>query len=246
MKKPAKINNIILQEIYDTKTVHDSEGNGINAFPTSIHYDTGNILYDAVRKKQPEKALEIGMAYGLSTLFICQALQDIGKGNHTAIDPAETTVWKSIGLLNIKRAGLENLLRFYGNPSYEVLPELLKKGERFDFVFIDGSHLFDYTLLDFFYADRLLSTGGYIMFDDLWMPSVRRVLAFILRNRGYRIALGPWENLNTGWRRKLTVMIQNIFQDPLGFYFSPKVRSHYCIVEKISDDNRPWQHFKPF
>ena len=40
--------------------------------------------------------------------------------------------------------------------SYEAMPELLKKGEEnYDFIFIDGWHTFDYTLVDFFYSDKL-------------------------------------------------------------------------------------------
>ena len=36
----------------------------------------------------------------------------------------------------------------------------------FDFIFIDGWHTFDYTLVDMFYADRLLRIGGYLLIDD--------------------------------------------------------------------------------
>ncbi len=73
--------------------------------------------------------------------------------------------------------------RLVEQPSHLALPELFRNGERFDFVFIDGNHTFDFVLLDFFYADRMLEIGGVIGFDDLWMLAVRQVVAYVMRNR---------------------------------------------------------------
>jgi len=75
----------------------------------------------------------------------------------------------------------------------DALPRLCAEGERFDFVFIDGRHLFDCVLVDFFYVDRLLEVGGYVALDDLWMPAVRKVKSFILRNRSYELVPVPGE-----------------------------------------------------
>jgi hypothetical protein len=89
--------------------------------------------------------------------------------------------------LNAQRAGLADRVRLIEAPSYEALPSLLKERAKLDFAFIDGMHTFDYALLDFFYVDKLLSPGGYVAFDDLWMPAIRKVIAFVLRNRSYEL-----------------------------------------------------------
>lgn len=243
--------NTVIDRIYQTKHVEDSEGNVINPFPTSIAYDEGLALYNLIRKVKAENTMELGLAYGLSTLFICQAHRDNGVGQHTVIDPFERTLWKSIGLLNLKKAGLENILSFYEAPSHEVLPQLSLKRERFDFVFIDGNHRFDYVLLDFLYADKLLTPGGYIMFDDLWMPAIRKVCLFILQNRNYRLTS---EFLGTAplWKQCLR-FARDIVQAPFdiySLYFSGYILargfSSYCIMQKIADDNRKWDYYKPF
>lgn len=104
--------NSILERIYETSRVEDAEGNLIDPFPVAIPCETGTILYDLIQEYQCKNTLEIGLAYGLSTLFICQAHRDKTEGNHIAIDPKQTQLWKSIGLLNIKRAGLEEYFRF--------------------------------------------------------------------------------------------------------------------------------------
>jgi hypothetical protein len=38
-------------------------------------------------------------------------------------------------------------------PSFLAMPRLLARGAKFDLVFVDGWHTFDFTLLDMFYAE---------------------------------------------------------------------------------------------
>lgn len=84
-----------------------------------------------------------------------------------------------------------------------ILPRLAGDGLRRDFVFIDGSHLFDSVVVDFFYADRLLPVGGVIALHDTWMPSVRRAITFVSTNRAYEQL--PATNTNLAVLRKLAV-----------------------------------------
>ena len=63
------------------------------------------------------------------------------------------------------------------------MPELLEDNEeKFDFIFIDGWHTFDYTLLDFFYADKLLRKGGIIIIDDAKHLGVAKCVRYIDTN----------------------------------------------------------------
>lgn len=237
--------NTLLEQIYKTGLVEDSEGSFINPFPTATPYDTGTILSDLIQKYNFEKTLEIGMAYGLSSLFMCQAHHDKGTGNHTAIDPFQSKKWKSIGVLNIKRAGLGDKFRLFEAYSYGVLPQLLQQEEQFDFAFIDGSHLFDYAFVDFFYVDKLLQPGGYVAFDDIWMPSIRKVLYFVLRNRAYELVK---IETKAGFVKSVARVARRFFQNPLerdyaGIKFIPE---NICLLQKISEDKRPWEFHRSF
>jgi len=228
--------NSLIERIYSTGLVEDAEGNSISLFPASIDREMGLALYKLIKENNLNNTLEIGMAYGLSSLFICQAHRDKGEGCHISVDPFQKTTWKSIGLLNIQRSNLDEILTFHEAPSHEVLPQILQRESRFDFIFIDGSHLFDYVLVDFFYADKLLKNGGYVMFDDAWMPSIRRVLSFILLNRGYEVALG--------WGRGRVKRLSKVKKIIRGTPF--KFRGRYCILRKISDDDREWEYHEDF
>jgi predicted O-methyltransferase YrrM len=125
------------------------------------------------------------MAYGLSTLAICGVHESRGEGEHIAIDPHQASDWRRIGLLNLERAGLSHRARVIEIPSDEALPRLRDEGVRIDFALIDGMHLFDTTLVDFFHADRMLDVGGVVVFHDTWMPAIAQAADFVRTNRAY-------------------------------------------------------------
>lgn len=239
--------NQVLKNIYSSGKVEDNDHDFLDCFPTSIPFETGMALYHLVRKHKPGKTLEVGMAFGLSTLFMCQALKDNGSGLHTAIDPFQSTSWRSIGILNIERAELKEVFRFFEAHSYETLPQLYFEGERFDLAFVDGSHLFDLTLIEFFYIDKLLNVGGYIAFDDLWMPSIRKVVSFILRNRNYNLVRDlPGDGVK-GWR-SAGAIAKRFIQTPFTRDFAIKlIPGNVCVLKKLADENRDdCKHYRRF
>jgi predicted O-methyltransferase YrrM len=212
--------------------------------PSSIAFESGVLLYHFVRRERPLRTLETGMAYGMSTLFICQALRDNGAGVHTAIDPSQER-YGSGGLRNVERAGLADLLRFHPERSDEALPRLRAAGETFDFAFVDGNHRFDFTLVDFFYVDRMLPVGGHVAFDDLWLPAVRKVISYALRNRPYRRVPGlstrprPWNRLLATGRR--------IAQNPLDRDWALKLApGNVAFLRKAGDEVRDWRSHRAF
>ena len=78
------------------------------------------------------------------------------------------------------------------------MPKLLIEIEsgkcpRLDMVFIDGMHLFDYTLLDFFYADKMLNINGLIIIDDIRHAPVQKLIQYVKKNyyRCYRFIETP-------------------------------------------------------
>ena len=137
--------------------------------------------------------LEIGLAMGASAVWICQAHKDnMTQGKHVAIDPNQTTQYNSIGLSTVKNSGLENFMTLIENFSYLALPLLLEnirteKIPKFDMIYIDGWHTFDYTLVDFFYSDKMLRIGGSIIIDDVKHQGVKKCVKYILENyKNYR------------------------------------------------------------
>jgi predicted O-methyltransferase YrrM len=176
----------LLEQIYASGKVADADGDEFDAFPAGLPRAHADEIARLVRDLGLTSTLETGMAYGLSTLAICAVHEQRGAGSHVAIDPYQTRDWRGIGVLNLERAGLAARARVVEARSDEALPRLRDEGLRIDFALIDGLHLFDATLVDFFHVDRMLDVGGVVVFHDTWMPAVQRTIAYVRTNRAYQ------------------------------------------------------------
>src|SRR4051812_31809848 len=175
----------LIDRIYATGKVETRDGTALDAFPAALPEAHAREIARLVRSLGLTRTLETGMAYGLSTLAICAVHEERDEGSHIAIDPHQSSDWRGIGLLNLERAGLAGRARVIEARSDEALPRLRDEGVRLDFVLIDGLHLFDATLVDFFHADRMLDAGGVVVFHDTWMPAVAQAVEYVSANRAY-------------------------------------------------------------
>jgi predicted O-methyltransferase YrrM len=243
--------NPTIEGIYDARQVEDGSGRRHDLFPASISQAQGEALYALTRRIGARRTLEIGMAWGLSTLFICQALRDGDGGRHTAIDSGQSEAFHGVGVLNLERAGLRDLVDVIEAPSEVVLPSLLAEPERFDLAFIDGRHVFDHALVDAFYCDRLLRPGGRLVLDDLWMPAIRRLVSYLLADRGYTLDAGDGGggSLPGSTRRKWLIRaVRHGLRHPSEFGLGMRFgwRSNSVALVKTADDERPWNHYRAF
>lgn len=185
--------NPLAAKIFDTGTVHGGSGEPVEVHSqlSELHADA---LYATVLAQRPQVVVEVGMAFGLSSLAILTALRDAGgTGRLISIDPYQSTTWRGIGTANVERAGLSGMHELMETPDYLGLPRLLEARTRVDFGYIDGWHTFDYTLLDFWYLDRMVPQGGVVAFNDAGLRAVHRVMRFVRTHRRYR-------ELNVGLR----------------------------------------------
>ena len=150
---------------------------------SAIKKDEGREIQKIIKKYKFKKCLEIGMAFGISAFYILTANKNVSL---ISIDPfqKDPKQWDSSGLNLIKKLEIEEKHHFIEDKSYIALPQLLNTyGENyFDFIFIDGWHTFDYTLIDFFYADKLLRKDGIILIDDALHKGVEKFVKYIETN----------------------------------------------------------------
>ncbi len=248
--------NPILDDIYREKKVYDADGEPRDAFPAAIFHEDGMALYRTARDAKHTKTLEIGMAYGTSTLFLCQALEENGGGRHVVIDPYQSAWWEDIGRLNVQRAGYEEYVEFHEERSFLVLPRLLADGRKLDLAFIDGNHRFEHAFLDFFYVDRMLDVGGHVVLHDSWMPSLRKVLSYILLNRGDCYELVPEymkkpTSLPGGCWQFLRAVAKNPSDLAPARVFARKRFHNFMLLRKTAhlsdlECDRQWEHYRAF
>lgn len=235
----------LINEIFRTRTTHAANGEAV-PLRASVSFEEASLLYDLVRKTQPACTVEIGMAHGISTLAILGAIKDNGAGHHHVIDPYETD-FDNAGVAAVERAELTSHMTFYSTPSEYVIPHL----SEIDLAFIDASHLFDLTLADFVLIDKKLRVGGIIGFHDLWLPSYRKILDYILSNRAYR----PYNwalRASTRWRRRLSrslsssSILRRIFKEGRFTVSLSTGAPNLALIQKIRRDKRDWDFHVPF
>jgi predicted O-methyltransferase YrrM len=194
-------------------TVCTPGGLRFDLFPVAIGPAEGAALRELVIEEGAVQTIEIGLAFAMSTLFVCEGLLANGSsGPHVAIDPYQLkpgpvggTTYAGVGLHTLETAGVRELVDLREEESQIVLPRLLHEGNRFDLAFVDGNHRFEAVFLDLVYLGRLLPEGGLVFVDDTQLPSIRRAVEFCVDNLAWQVegagregSAHEWLTLRTG------------------------------------------------
>jgi predicted O-methyltransferase YrrM len=176
----------------------------------------GMLIYQLLRELKPDNSLEIGLAFGFSTMYFLAAIHANGGGHHVAVDPFQDEWWHGIGVAREKVAGTERgSFEFTQETSILALTRFAREQRKFGVIFIDADHTFDGVLIDFSLASLVCDPGSYIILDDMWMPSIQKAVSFIRSNR----------------------------QD---FTVLPSPVTSLAVFRRTDTDKRKWDHFVPF
>jgi predicted O-methyltransferase YrrM len=217
----VKVRVLIERLIRDGTALAHSDGSVHTLFPVAASAAEGEALRDWVIRERATRTIEIGLGYGISTLYICEAL--LANGNeaapHVAIDPNQASRFANCGLQFLDEAGIGGRVEHHAEESQIALPRLLSGGSRFDFAFVDGNHRFDRVFLDLIYLGRLLEPGRIVFVDDYQLHSIARAASFCCTNLGWQLE-----------------------------EISPPDDLHQWAVLRTSDvpDTRPFDHFVKF
>jgi len=241
----------ILEEVFQSSQVYDETGLTI-PLDSNVSRDEACILNASVRHLKPTLSVEIGLAKGVSTLAILGGIDKNGAGRHVVCDPFQSNYGNS-SIEMVRRAGLDQWWEFHRKYAEEVVPML---GD-IQFAFIDASHLFDLTLVEFVLVDKKLEEGGVVGFHDMWMPSLQKLLRFVLENRAYEVWTPPSipahnPKATKSARKQILSSIKRLpyaekivkpeILKPWGEMIIPNL----VLLRKQHHDNRNWKHFSPF
>jgi predicted O-methyltransferase YrrM len=239
----------IIDEIRQKRTVTSTDGKTYPIKKHGIDAAEGRFLTEFIASR-PDiiRTLEVGCAYGLSSLHIAGALARRPGAHYTIIDPFQNTDWSGIGVANLDRAGVD-FYELREEPSEIALPALLADGAEFDLVFIDGWHTFDQTLLDMYYANRLIKSGGYIILDDADWVAVSKAVSYFATYPCYEMVDGasaPALRLPGLIVKLLKPVAETVF--PRWLYDRYAVAKYPSMValQKVTDDERSYRWFRSF
>lgn len=192
------------------------------------------VIRNVIRQRRAQSTLEIGLARGVSALTILHTIAE-HNGRHTAIDPFQHTTWRGSGLKVIQEEGLDDRFSLVDRLSSVALPSLWEADASFDFIYVDGSHLFEDVFVDFYYCARLLQRKGVVLFDDCRDPHVAKLIRFVRRNYSRilkPIDLSAFEHAQKPLRKRIANRLG--IRQLTGF-------------EKIDEPPRAWNApFRPF
>lgn len=237
--------NQLLLNIFKTKTfkTHDNQ-------VISVHSETGQeqceFLQNIIRTRNFSKSIEVGFAYGTSTLAITEEIVKNG-GKHVVIDKFEVSDWKSHGLDLMTQAGHINDIEFHEEYCYVTLPKLLEQGRKFDFAYIDSTKQLDWLLVDFFYIDKMMEVNGVIVFDDTMFQSIRKLMRYISQFPNYHV-LSQFPGNELPVKNRRLVKLVNLFKNPESILKEEILLSDYDLginaravaLIKTEEDTRNW------
>jgi predicted O-methyltransferase YrrM len=174
----------LLEQILSSRQVQAPDGS-LKPLHGETQREQCLLLQQLVETIRPMRSVEVGLAYGISTLAICEKLPAGAK--HTVCDPYQSD-WNDIGLHNVRRAGFESLVDFHRAPAHRVLSDLERNETRLDFAYLDGGKMFDLVLVNTFFVTRMLRVGGLMVLDDADFPALRRICQFLETLPCYRIS----------------------------------------------------------
>ena len=209
----------------------------------ALSQDEALWMVELIRKNRLSTTLETGVANGLSTLAIASAVQELG-GHHFGVDPCQISDHDEAAIVLMNEFGLIDSFTLLDGPAHLELPHLIQNQKRFDFIFIDGIHLFDFKLIDFFLADQLLQPGGFLLFHDLLIPSVKKTLRYIQRHRDYELL--PTPTLRPSVIRKMRYLAAAFLKRRPYWYYWPNGFANLLVLRKRSEVYHRWDYFKNF
>ena len=128
----------------------------------NIARETANFLSILIKTADSKNVLEIGTSNGYSGIWLALALKETG-GHLTTIEFWEKR--QSIARENFKICEVDNIITPIIGSAFEIMEDMLKQGQKFDFVFMDANKA---EYLGYFeYADKMLEKGGIIAADNV-------------------------------------------------------------------------------
>jgi hypothetical protein len=127
----------------------------------------GRLCYAACKLLKPTVVIETGVAYGVTSAYILQALEENGAGKLHSVDlpPFAADSRRYVGWL--VPAALKHRWDLRIGPSKRILPEIVGTVKQTDIFIHDSLHTYAHMKWEFAVALPALRPGGILIADDI-------------------------------------------------------------------------------
>lgn len=225
----SSIQNVI-EAFYAVPVKKGNDGSSHYVALSSLNRREVEVLSEVVQRFKPAKTLEIGLALAASCMAIISAKKSVGlREKHIALDPFQSKFTKNAGLLELERLSLTDGLDFVSEFSEIFLVKAFTAGQKFDFIFIDGSHTIGQAVTDAFLADKVLNKDGIIAIHDSILFSTAASVKYLIKECNYTAVLDRKYNYKVVGR-----MIKHVGK--LGIWYArnviPRIESSLVVLQK--------------
>jgi predicted O-methyltransferase YrrM len=157
-----------------------------NASPTRslLTVDAQALLYVLARNLRPEHVIEIGVFKAATTEAIARALHANGSGVVHAVDPYRSEYIAAV--FKQWPPALAAHVSFHPRDSVAFFDEIRRSDIRPSLVLIDGNHDYEFAAFDIASAARRLTSGGFLLVDNIAQPGpFWAVRDFLAHNPGW-------------------------------------------------------------
>jgi hypothetical protein len=118
----------VTEDLLRTGTATGADGNERQVFPVALPQREAVALRDWVLHERSVHTIEVGLAFGFSTLHICEGLLLNGNqdASNVAIDPHQITGYSSVGLRVLENAGVAHMVEYHEDESQMLLPQFVR------------------------------------------------------------------------------------------------------------------------
>lgn len=181
-------NKINLNSIFNNKNIKTTFLNDLSKFKKleipelagGVNPGDQRAIYYLIRELKPKKILEIGTHIGSSTISIALAMShesnnnylktvDIRDVNDESLKPWVKYKSKNSPKNNLKILKINELVNFDINDSINFFKN---EDQKYDFIFLDGSHRADYVYKEISSSLKLLNPNGVILLHD-YFPNAK-------------------------------------------------------------------------
>ncbi len=140
------------------------------------------LMYHAIRALRPATVVEIGTNKGWTSYVFASALDaNGGDGQVHTVGPYDS--WRFMPNFERWPEPLRQRTTFYALNSAHFFQHAFDRRQRFDMIFVDGNHDYEFALFDIQCSARAITPGGIVFVDNMELGDVRRAVAdFLAKN----------------------------------------------------------------
>lgn len=135
----------------------------------------GDLMHRLITRHRLPRCLEIGLGTGSTAIYMLNATAGLDGAAVTTVELGSDAINES-GQRNLARYGHAVPHTLVLENSNTAIPRLFAEGQRFDFIYVDGWKTFDHLAMEMYFLARMLTPGGFVVFDDSYVGGMAKAI----------------------------------------------------------------------